>query len=83
MPFLYLGFVSTFLAQSLRLEHIVVRIMTISTLGNVLLNAAITPRWGAPGAAWTTVASELSLAAWLVWLVMREIRGLRREGAAG
>ncbi len=83
LPFLYLSFVSTFLAQSLRLEHTVVRIMIVSTLGNVLLNAAIIPRWGALGAAWTTVASEVGLAAWLVWFVMREIRGLRREGAAG
>ena len=83
LPFLYLSYVSTFVAQALRLERTVVGIMILGTLGNILLNAIIIPRWGAPGAAWTTVASEAALATSLLWLVVGRTRELRRKSAGG
>jgi len=70
-PFVYVAFVATFVAQALLLERAIVRILAASVLGNVLLNAAVIPRFGAAGAAWTTLASEALLAIGLIVLVAR------------
>jgi O-antigen/teichoic acid export membrane protein len=70
-PFVFLSFVGTFLAQALHLERLVVRIVLASVVGNILLNALVIPRFGALGAAWTTVASETTLAICLTTLVAR------------
>jgi O-antigen/teichoic acid export membrane protein len=75
-PFLYLSFVGIFVAQALHRERAVVWMLVLAVVGNVLLNWAVIPRWGAPGAAWTTTLGECLLAASLSWLV------LRRPGAS-
>ena len=57
-PFLYLSFVGTFLAQALHRERTVVWMMIVAVPGNILLNRAVIPRCGAPGAEWTTTVGE-------------------------
>lgn len=69
VPFLYLSFVATFLAQSLQLHRAILRVMIVCVSVNILLNVIAIPRWGALGSAWTTVISEVLLAGWLLWLV--------------
>jgi O-antigen/teichoic acid export membrane protein len=76
-PSVFLGFVATFVAQALLLERAAVQILGASVLLNLLLNAALIPRFGAAGAAWTTVASETACSALLLLLVARRIASVR------
>ena len=62
LPFLYVSYVSTFVAHALGLERVVVGVMAVAVLGNVSMNAVVIPTWGAVGAAWTTVIGEAVLA---------------------
>jgi O-antigen/teichoic acid export membrane protein len=77
LPFLYVSYVSTFVAQALGLERAVVGVMAVAVLGNVSLNAVAVPAWGPIGAAWTTVIGETLLAATLTSMVVRTARRLR------
>jgi O-antigen/teichoic acid export membrane protein len=77
LPFLYVSYVSMFVAQALRLERAVVGVMAVAVLGNVAMNAVVVPTWGPVGAAWTTVIGELLLALALTSMVVRGARTLR------
>lgn len=79
LPFLYVSYVSTFVAQALKLERRVVAVMAVAVVFNVSMNALVIPAWGAVGAAWTTVIGECLLALTLVSLVVRGARRLRRS----
>jgi O-antigen/teichoic acid export membrane protein len=82
VPFLYMSYVSTFLAQALRLESRVVWIMAAALAFNVSVNAVVIPTWGTVGAAWTTVIGEILLALTLVSLVAEGTRRVRRSERA-
>jgi O-antigen/teichoic acid export membrane protein len=77
LPFLYVSYVSTFVAQALGLERAVVGVMAVAVLGNVSMNAVAIPTWGAVGAAWTSVIGESLLALALTSMVVRGARRLR------
>ena len=77
LPFLYMSYVSTFVAQALALEREVVWVMAVAVLGNVSMNAVAVPTWGPLGAAWTTVIGESLLALALTSMVVRGARRLR------
>jgi O-antigen/teichoic acid export membrane protein len=77
LPFLYMSYVSTFVAQALGLERAVVGVMAVAVLGNVSMNAVAVPAWGPVGAAWTTVIGECLLALALTSMVVRGARKLR------
>jgi O-antigen/teichoic acid export membrane protein len=49
-------------------------VLVVSIAGNVALNVALDPRFGALGAAWATVATEVIVAASLLWSI--GVRGL-------
>jgi O-antigen/teichoic acid export membrane protein len=51
-------------------------VLVVSIAGNVALNVALDPRFGAFGAAWATVATEVIVAASLLWSIRG--RGLAR-----
>jgi O-antigen/teichoic acid export membrane protein len=82
VPLLYVSYVSTFLAQALKLERRVVGIMAAGLAANVSANAVVIPTWGMVGAAWTTVVGESLLAVTLVSLVVRGARRMRRSQLA-
>lgn len=78
---LFIAFAAVYLATALHFERVVVKILLALTLLNVALNALAIPAWGALGAAWTTMITELAAAALLSWLVLRALDA-RRTGAA-
>jgi O-antigen/teichoic acid export membrane protein len=82
LPFLYMSYVSSFLAQALKLEGRIVGVMAVALVFNVSLNALLIPAFGAVGAAWTTVIGESVLALTMVSLVVRGARRLRRPELA-
>lgn len=72
---LYIGFVCSFVAYALHLERETLRALTAAAVLNVVLNLVAIPLAGPIGAAWTTLATELFIAAWLLWLVRERLRG--------
>ncbi|MCI0435258.1 MAG: polysaccharide biosynthesis C-terminal domain-containing protein [Gemmatimonadetes bacterium] len=80
VPAVFVAFVSQILVTALRLERSAIQGMALAVVLNVALNAAVIPRWGAIGAAWTTLASELLIAALMLRLVAR---GIRQRLSAG
>lgn len=72
---LYIGFVCSFTAYALHLERETVRALTAAAVLNVVLNLVAIPLAGPIGAAWTTLATELFIAVWLLWLVRGRLRG--------
>jgi O-antigen/teichoic acid export membrane protein len=81
VPLIYLKMVSLFSANSIHLEKRIVKIMTISVIVNIILNSIAIPLWGALGAAWATVISEMILAVWLIRLNFGQLRISRIRGA--
>jgi O-antigen/teichoic acid export membrane protein len=77
---IYLGSVSGLLAFSIHMEKKVVRAFLYSVAINIILNSLFIPRWGAFGAAWTTVVSETILAVYLLGLVFFELKTKRQNG---
>lgn len=73
VPALYANAVAGVLARSLDLERSAVAWMTGCVLLNVVLNAVTIPRWGAVGAAWSSVVSQSLLAAVLMRLNLRAL----------
>jgi O-antigen/teichoic acid export membrane protein len=80
VPMIYLGSVSGLLAFSIHMEKKVVRAFLYSVAINIILNSLFIPRWGAFGAAWTTVVSETILAVYLLGLVFFELKTKRQNG---
>ncbi len=76
VPAVYMGMVTTFLANAIHLEKKVVGIMLIGVMVNLGLNSIAIPVWGVLGAAWTTVISETILTVWLIKLNWEELRRL-------
>jgi O-antigen/teichoic acid export membrane protein len=83
LPFLYVSYVSAFVAHALELERRVLGITAAAVVFNVSMNALVIPAWGAVGAAWTTVIGESLLALTLAALVVRAARRLPRAELAG
>ncbi len=80
VPAVFVAFISQILVTALRLERSAILGMALAVVLNIALNAAVIPRWGAIGAAWTTLASEVSIAALMLRLVARGIRERLRAG---
>jgi O-antigen/teichoic acid export membrane protein len=80
VPAVYLGFVATFLAGAVRVEAGAAGVLAACPAANVALNWVVIPRWGPVGAAWSTLATEVLAAAWLLVLVRRAVRQARRHG---
>ena len=76
IPILYIMSVGGLVARSLHLEKTVVKIMLISMLVNIMLNSVSIPLWGALGAAWTTLISEMLYAVCLVRMTIQTLRAL-------
>ena len=70
-PALFAGYTAMTVANALRLDRPAIGIVTIGVLANISLNAIIIPQWGAIGAAWTTIATELLIAAGLIYTIER------------
>jgi O-antigen/teichoic acid export membrane protein len=83
VPILYLQTVVLFIAGSLHLEGTALKAILAALASNVALNLVAIPRWGALGAAATTLATELGLTGWLLYLVSRRLgAAVRRPEAA-
>jgi len=76
IPTLYIAFMGIFLGSSLYLERTVVRILLVALIGNIVLNGFAIPAWGAIGAAWTTVATEVLFSIAVMWVIIWRIRAL-------
>ncbi len=73
VPVMYLGFVGQFMANAMHLERRAVWVSVACLVFNVLANAWVIPRYGAEGAAWTTLATEALSMAGLTALVFRRL----------
>jgi PST family polysaccharide transporter len=76
---LYVGFVCSFTAYALHLEHATLRVLALAAALNVALNAVAIPVAGPVGAAWTTLATELFIAVRLVAIVRRRLAAGSQE----
>lgn len=72
-PPLYIGFVCSFTAYALHLERQTLRVLAAAAALNLVANAIAIPLAGPIGAAWTTLATELLIAGWLLTLVRRRL----------
>lgn len=70
---LYVGFVASFVAYALHLERPTLRILAAAAVLNLVANAVAIPLAGPIGAAWTTLATELFIAGWLLLLIRRHL----------
>jgi O-antigen/teichoic acid export membrane protein len=83
VPILYLQTVVLFIAGSLHLEGTALKATLGALASNVVINLMAIPRWGALGAAVTTLVTELGLTGWLLYIVSRRLRAaVRRPDAA-
>lgn len=82
VPSLYLAFVATFLAGALNIEGAAAKVLGLCLAANVGLNLLTIPRWGPIAAAWSTVATQMLAAAWLLWLVHRRVRSRIAAGSS-
>jgi O-antigen/teichoic acid export membrane protein len=82
VPILYLQTVVLFIAGSLHLEGTALKAILAALASNVAINLVAIPRWGALGAAATTLVTEVGLTGWLLYLVSRRLRAVRRPDAA-
>ncbi len=80
VPGLYAATVAMFVAASMNRERQAGRIVATGVAGNVALNLAVIPRYGAVGAAWVIVASQ-SLAA--AALMLDAYVAVARQRSAG
>ena len=81
VPAVFTAFISQMLVGALRVERAAIPAMLLAVVTNIALNAAAIPLWGAVGAAWTTLVSEVLIAVLLLRLVERGIRGRERAEA--
>jgi O-antigen/teichoic acid export membrane protein len=84
-PALFAGQAAVLLALALHLDRKAIIITACGLIGNGLLNLAVIPRWGAVGAAWTTLVSETLVAVILVAAILiylhRELVNASQEAA--
>lgn len=69
VPVLWIGLVASFLAAALGRERAAAIGQGLALVINLGMNAAIVPRLGAVGAAWTTLVTQGALSLWLVLLI--------------
>jgi O-antigen/teichoic acid export membrane protein len=69
VPFFYMTFVLTFLANALHLEKGSAWLLAASVAMNLALNIVVIPARGISGAAWTTLVSQAFLALAMLWMV--------------
>lgn len=81
LPAVYLAFVGSALANGLYLEHRLIRVTFVCLIVNIILNLIAIPLWGALGAAWTTLITEVLLAGWLLVLLSRHLRDFSGNAA--
>jgi PST family polysaccharide transporter len=84
-PALFVGFICQFLAIALHLERLAVRLLIVGVILNIAMNAFAIPKWGALGAAGTTVISETVLACLLIllcWIKLHQLNALSNASAA-
>ena len=74
VPPLYLSSTGIFLANSLYLERTLIRVLVASLIGNIALNSLAIPQWGAIGAAWTTVVTEVVFALCVIGVILARVR---------
>ncbi|MEM6552988.1 MAG: oligosaccharide flippase family protein [Planctomycetota bacterium] len=72
-PILFINFVAMFLANAMRIERPVLRVMLVGLAVNAAVNAVVIPKYGAMGAASATLASETCVAVILTAVVYRHI----------
>lgn len=75
-PALFVGFVATSINLSLHLDKELLGFAAASLALNFTLNLAAIPRWGAIGAAWTTVITESLFCVGIVALLVMKLRPL-------
>lgn len=71
---LFIGLACLNLAGALHREKKCLGILAATAVANAAMNAVVIPIYGAPGAAWTTFATECLAAAALLVLILRTIR---------
>jgi len=81
MPSLFVGTVALFLAGALHAERAAVLVTLAALAANVAINVLAIPRWGAVGAAWSTLITETALTGGVTALVVRRLRAAARAGA--
>lgn len=57
-PALFVGQAAILVANALYLDRVAIVVSALGMIGNGGLNLLVIPRWGAVGAAWTTLATE-------------------------
>jgi len=57
-PALFVGQAAILVANALYLDRVAIVVSVLGVIGNGGLNLFVIPRWGAVGAAWTTLATE-------------------------
>jgi O-antigen/teichoic acid export membrane protein len=89
-PVLFVGQAAILVANALYLDRVAIVVAALGVIGNGGLNLFVIPRWGAVGAAWTTLASETFVTLGLlaaVWSCLhRKLPGARQpkvEDATG
>jgi O-antigen/teichoic acid export membrane protein len=82
-PAVFIAFITQLLVSALRLERTAIPAMLLAVAINIGLNGAAIPLWGAVGAAWTTLVSEVLIAVLLLRLVQRGIRERTESQAPG
>lgn len=82
VPVLYLQTVVLFIAGSLHLERAALKATLAALASNVAINLVAIPRWGALGAAVTTLVTELGLTGWLLYLISRRLRAATQHPEA-
>jgi O-antigen/teichoic acid export membrane protein len=74
-PALFIGYAAIPINSSLRLDRQTLVIAAASLTLNAVLNVFIIPRWGAIGAAWSTLASEVLFSIGMLMLLGYTLRG--------
>jgi O-antigen/teichoic acid export membrane protein len=80
VPLLYFNFVLTHQLIGWRLQRPYAVVCALGLLVNVLLNAALIPRWGIEGAAGATILTEAALLVAWGWAIVRMSNGMVRSG---
>ncbi len=73
-PFVFVDMIGVMIATAMGEERQLMRWMALATLFNVATNAIAIPRLGTEGAAWTTLATEILIAACLAFTIRRAAR---------
>ena len=83
VPLMYAGFCGQFMANAMHLEKKIIIVSLACLIANIIANAIVIPRYGAVGAAWTTLGTEGLAMAGVGTLVYRRLAWGRRQDALG